>query len=291
MNKNYQYKPVRFYGIVFALTWTFWFAAAIVGHNRADNSDGISLTFMLFGLLVPPVTALFTILLSKNVALKKDLRDKLIGLFRVKPFHVIAAIIVFGAIITVSILVSTLFGQSIDQFAFTDDFSFAGGGAAALLTIVLAAFFEELGWRGYAEDSIAYYCSWWKESIIFGVVWSLWHLPLFFIPDTYHFNILHESPWFAVNFLVSILPLGFIFTWVYVKNERSIFACMIFHFFVNLMQEKIAMTQTTKCVETFVLYIVAGIIVLLNKDLYFETRHIGCLLPEDPHPPLMTFRH
>lgn len=152
MNKNYQYKPVRFYGIVFALTWTFWFAAAIVGHNRADNSDGISLTFMLFGLLVPPVTALFTILLSKNVALKKDLRDKLIGLFRVKPFHVIAAIIVFGAIITVSILVSTLFGQSIDQFAFTDDFSFAGGGAAALLTIVLAAFFEELGWRGYAED-------------------------------------------------------------------------------------------------------------------------------------------
>ena len=291
MNKNYQYKPVRFYGIVFALTWTFWFAAAIVGHNRADNSVGISLTFMLFGLLVPPVTALFTILLSKNVALKKDLRDKLIGLFRVKPFHVIAAIIVFGAIITVSILLSTLFGQSIDQFAFTDDFSFAGGGAAALLTIVLAAFFEELGWRGYAEDSIAYYCSWWKESIIFGIVWSLWHFPLFLIPDTYHFNILHESPWFAVNFLVSILPLGFIFTWVYVKNERSIFACMIFHFFVNLMQEKIAMTQTTKCVETFVLYIVAGIIVLLNKDLYFETRHIGYLLPENPHPPLMPFRH
>ena len=291
MNKNYQYKPVRFYGIVFALTWTFWFAAAIIGQNRAENSVGISLTFMLFGLLVPPVTALFTILLSKNVALKKDLRDKLIGLFRVKTFNVIAAIIVFGAIITVSILVSTLFGQSIDQFAFTDDFSFAGGGAAALLTIVLAAFFEELGWRGYAEDSIAFYCSWWKESIIFGVVWSLWHLPLFFIPDTYHFNILQESPWFAVNFLVSILPLGFIFTWVYVKNERSIFACMIFHFFVNLMQEKIAMTQTTKCVETFVLYIVAGIIVLLNKDLYFETRHIGCLLPENPHPPLMPFRH
>ena len=283
MKKIYQYKPVRFYGIVFALTWMFWFAAANAGHNIADGGDGISLALMLCGLLVPPVTALLTILLSKSAALKKDLRDKLIGLFRVKPFIVITAVVLFGAIIAVSILLSTFFGQSINQFSFTDDFSFAGGGGVALLTIILAAFFEELGWRGYAEDSIAFYCSWWKESIIFGVVWALWHLPLFFIPGTYHFNIFQESPWFALNFFISILPLGFIFTWVYVKNERSIFACMIFHFFVNFLQEKIAMTQTTKCVETLVLFIVAGVIVLLNKDLYFEKRHIRRLLPGEDY--------
>jgi hypothetical protein len=56
---------------------------------------------------------------------------------------------------------------------------------------------------------------------------------------------------------------------------------MFFHFFVNFLQEKIAMTQTTKCVETVVLYIAAGVIVALNKDLFFETRHIGNLLPEE----------
>ena len=281
MNRTYRYRPVRFYGTVFALTWAFWFAAAFIGRSMADNDGGISLVLMFFGLLAPPVTALLTILLSKSAALKKDLRDKLVGLFRVRPFIVIGAIILFGAIIAVSILLSTLFGQSISQFAFADDFSFAGGGAVALLTIVLAAFFEELGWRGYAEDSIAFYCSWWKESVIFGVVWALWHLPLFLIPDTYHYNILHASPWFAVNFVMSILPLGFIFTWVYVKNERSIFACMFFHFFVNFLQEKIAMTQTTKCVETFVLFLVAGGIVWLNREMFFEKRHIGRLLPEE----------
>lgn len=276
----YQYRPVRFYGIVFALTWVFWFAAALLGRVEAQDS-GLSFVLMFFGLLVPPVTALCTVLLSKSAALKKDLRDKLIGLFRVKPLTVLIAVALFGAVIAGSILLSTLFGQSISQFAFADDFSFAGGGAVALLTIVLAAFFEELGWRGYAEDSIAFYFSWWKESLLFGLVWALWHVPLFFIPDTYHFNILQESPWFAVNFFISIMPLGFIMTWVYVKNERSIFACMIFHFFVNFLQEKIAMTQTTKCVETFVLFIVAGIIVYLNKELFFETRHIGRLLPEN----------
>ena len=280
MKQDYKYRPVRFFCTVFALTWAFWFTAAVFGRSGTENSEGISFVFLLLGLLVPSATALLTVLLSKSTALKKDLQKKLIGFFRVKPLNVISAVILFGAVIAASIILSTLFGQSMEQFAFADGFSFAGGGAVALLTIVLAAFFEELGWRGYAEDSVAFYCSWWKESVIFGAVWALWHLPLFFIPGTYHFSILQQSPWFALNFFVSVMPIGFIFTWVYVKNERSIFACMIFHFFVNFLQEKIAMTQVTKCVETVVITIAAGVIVFLNREMFFEKHHIGRLLPE-----------
>ena len=278
MNKIYTYKPVRFYSIVFTLTWSFWFIGIIFGKSAADG--GLSLLFMLLGLLAPSVTALCTILFSKSTELKRDLRHKLVGLFRVKPLIVLTSILIFGAIVAVSILLSTIFGESLGQFSFADDFSFAGGGVLALVTIIVAAFLEEVGWRGYAEDSIAFYCSWWKESIIFGLVWGLWHLPLFFMPETYQYNILQQSPWYMINFFVSIMPLGFLFTWVYVKNERSILACMIFHFFVNLLQEKIALTQATKCVETFVLFIVAIIVVALNRDMFFETRHIGRLLED-----------
>ncbi|MDR2947561.1 MAG: CPBP family intramembrane metalloprotease [Candidatus Adiutrix sp.] len=276
---HYTYKPFRFYAIVFAATWGFWIAAAMAGRG-ADS--GLSMALMLLGLFVPSVTALVTVACSGSAALKHDLRLKLFGLFRVKPQVVAAAIALFGAVVAASILLSALFGQSLNQFAWVAEFSFAGGGGAALATITLAAVLEELGWRGYAEDAIAFYCSWWKESLIFGVVWALWHLPLFFIPDTYQYNILRESPWYMLNFFASIMPLGFIATWVYVKNNRSLFAGVIFHFFVNLMQEKIALTNTTKCVETFVLFAAAGLIVALNRDLFFEKRHIGALLPDIP---------
>jgi membrane protease YdiL (CAAX protease family) len=269
----YHYKPLRFYLIVFALTWGFWISAAFM-------QDEYRYLSMLLGLFVPATTMLITVLASKNAALKKDLRDKLFGTFRVKPKIVIAAIISFFAIIAASILLSTLAGQSLGQFSFTADFSFSISGVPSLITIILAALLEELGWRGYAEDAIAYYCSWWKESIIFGIVWALWHLPLFFIPGTYHYNILRQSPLFMVNFFVSIMPLGFIVTWVYVKNNRSIFASILFHFFVNLLQEKAAMTQTTKCVETLVLFAAAAIVVAANKKLFFEKEHIGNLLAE-----------
>jgi len=83
------------------------------------------------------------------------------------------------------------------------------------------------------------------------------------------------------GFSISVMPLGFLFTWVYVKSGRSIFACMIFHFFVNFLQEQIAITQFTKCIETFVLIAAAIIVVLTNKDLFFEKRHIGNILSED----------
>ena len=44
------------------------------------------------------------------------------------------------------------------------------------------------------------------------------------------------------------------------------------------MQEKIAMTPETKCVETIVVTIAAAVIVLANRDMFFETRHVGRLL-------------
>ncbi|MDR2523257.1 MAG: CPBP family intramembrane metalloprotease [Synergistaceae bacterium] len=235
---------------------------------------------MLLGLFVPAATSMTAVLTSKNTALKADLQAKLVGAFRVKPLVVTMAVLSFFGIIAASILLSTLAGQSLGQFSFVEGFSFSIGGNSALLTIVLAALLEELGWRGYAEDAIASCHSWWTESVIFGILWALWHLPLFFVEETYHYNILQQSPLFMVNFFVAIMPLGFIVTWVYVKNERSIFACMIFHFFVNLLQEKVAMTQITKCVETLVLFAVAAVVVTTNKDLFFEKRHIGRLLED-----------
>ncbi|MDR1961706.1 MAG: CPBP family intramembrane metalloprotease [Gracilibacteraceae bacterium] len=271
----YKYKPIRFYLIVFSLTWAFWIPAAFV-------PEEYRMLLMLLGLFVPAVTAMTTVLTSKSDALKADLKAKLVGAFRVKPFVVIIAVVSFFAIIAASILLSTFAGQTWRQFSFVAGFSFSIGGSSALLTIVLAALLEELGWRGYAEDAIASYHNWFTESLIFGLVWAAWHMPLFFIEGTYHYNILQQSPLYMVNFFVSIMPLGFIVTWVYVKNERSIFACMIFHFFVNLLQEKVAMTQITKCVETLVLFAVAAIVIIANREMFFEKRHIGRLL-EDAH--------
>ena len=235
---------------------------------------------MVVGLISPAVISTVFVLCSGSEILKRDLRNKIVGFYKVKWLNVLMAILVFALIVVVSILLSLAFGQSLEQFAFTEDFSFTGVGiGSAIITILLASIIEEIGWKGYCEDSIGNYMNWFWESLVFGALWSLWHLPLLFIKGTYQAG-LTVNPLFVINFFVSGIPLGYIITWVYLVSDRSILACMIFHLFVNFMQEKIAMTPETKCVETIVVTIAAAIIVAVNRDMFFETRHIGRLLQD-----------
>ena len=268
--KKYKYRPVLFFVLAYLFTWMFWIPAIFVPEN-------IGIILMLIGLIAPAVISTIFVLASDSETLKQDLKNKIFGFYKVKWQNVILAIIVFAAIIVASILLSLLFGQSIEQFAFTEDFSFTGVGiAGAFITILVASIIEEVGWKGYCEDSIGDYMNWFWESMIFGVLWSLWHLPLLFIPGTYQAGLM-VNPLYVVNFFISGVPMGFIITWVYLVSDRSILACMVFHLFVNFMQEKIAMTPETKCVETIVATIATIVIVLANKEMFFETDHVGKL--------------
>lgn len=274
MNR-YKYRPFRFYVTAFAATWAFWSLAVFI------DKEPLRTLAMFLGLLSPAAVAVVTVCSSGSKELKSDFKRKLLGFYKLKPAQLLTAILSFSAIVAVSILVSALFGGSLGQFAFTDDFSFTGTGiASAMLTILLASVIEEIGWRGYGEDSVAQYMSWFWESIVFGAVWALWHLPLFWIPGTYHYGVKLLGLGYMLNFFISVVPFGFLTTWVYVKNGRSMLASIIFHLFVNSMQERIAMTPETKCVETLVVTAAAVIVVLCNREMFFEKRHIGRILDQ-----------
>ena len=268
---EYRYRPILFFICAYFFTWIFWIPAIFI--NR-DAGAGL----MLAGLFAPAVVSTVFVLVSGSDELKQDLKDKIIGFYKVKWINVFWAVIVFAVIVVCSILLSLIFGQSLSQFSFTEDFSFTGVGiGTAFITITVASIIEEVGWKGYCEDSIGQYMNWFWESLIFGILWSLWHLPLIFIEGTYQAGLM-VNPLYVANFFVSGIPLGYIITWVYLVSDRSILACMIFHLFVNFMQEKIAMTPETKCVETIVVIIATAIIVICNKKMFFETEHVGRLL-------------
>ena len=109
--EQYKYRPIRFYFTCFVATWSFWIAAAIL--SRTPNDNGLSTLLMLFGLIAPSITAITTVLASGCKALKQDLKRKIIGFYRIKPFNILLAILLFAAVVAVSILLSTLFGGAL----------------------------------------------------------------------------------------------------------------------------------------------------------------------------------
>ncbi|WP_232819215.1 CPBP family intramembrane glutamic endopeptidase [Homoserinimonas sp. OAct 916] len=82
---------------------------------------------------------------------------------------------------------------------------------------------EEIGWRGFALDRLLQRHNDLASSLILGVVWALWHAPLWFITGSSQ----SFMPFGA--FLIMILAESVILTWVYVGSGRSMFIAMWTH--------------------------------------------------------------
>ena len=273
--KTYQYRPIVYFSATYFGTWALWFAAAACGENAFEEGPGGLL--MVAGLTMPGLVGLIMMLVSNNPNLKATYKRTLFSIRAIRWQTLIPACLLYLAAVVASILLSTAFGQSLNQFAWAPEFSFADGGVMAFATLIVAATLEEWGWRGYGEDSLANTQTWFAASVVFGVLWSLWHAPLFLVGGTYQNGLANMGLVYVMNFFISAFPLTFILTWVYVRSNRSMMACVILHFFVNFCQEKIALTPETKCIETLVMFALAAAVVLANRDLFFGRSHIGTL--------------
>ncbi|NJN35521.1 MAG: CPBP family intramembrane metalloprotease [Saprospiraceae bacterium] len=145
----------------------------------------------------------------------------------------------------------------------------------SLVAVVLAPLFEELGWRGYGVDSLNRKGrSLLTSTLIFSLLWNLWHLPLFFIKGYYHYEILHTNIFYAFNFVVSIFPAALLSNWIFYTNNRSILAVIIFHSILNLCSVLLQTEQFTKGIITLILLLLSGLIVFRNKELFMKIEDV-----------------
>lgn len=160
---------------------------------------------------------------------------------------------------------SVRFGQSASQF------SFSGGFLAMLPLALIAALLEELGWRSYGVDSLR---SIWKmllpASLAFSVLWALWHLPLFFIHNTYQNQLWQAGGIYVTNFFISIFPATVMANWFYYRCQRSIPAAILFHFSLVMASELLQIEPLTKCIWTGLLFLVAAMLIAIEQDIFFK---------------------
>lgn len=96
-----------------------------------------------------------------------------------------------------------------------------------LLVTLLGGGQEEFGWRGYALDRIRLRYNAVTASLILGVLWACWHLPLWLMPGT-SMGFTPFGP-----FVLALLGLSVILTWIYANTGGSILAVMLAHGLMN----------------------------------------------------------
>ena len=110
-----------------------------------------------------------------------------------------------------------------------------------LLSFMSGPFSEELGWRGFALDPLLERFGFVKASVILGFIWGIWHLPLYFMPETWHGKMGFQLAGFW-SFIAANIGLSIIMSLVYIGTKQSIFSAMLMHLSFNFSTQLIAGT-------------------------------------------------
>jgi uncharacterized protein len=253
------YKPFQFFLATLLGTWIFWFAAAYLSHHKGYEKWQV--LPIMAGMVVPCIVALAMIYGSGNSTLIKSFWERLF-LYKIGP----SSLVVIGLIPVVFFLataISLLCGKSAQQFALASQFNVMQGWQmlSLLIPLLLAPALEELGWRGYGVDSLRANFSFFSTSMIFALLWALWHVPLFFIKGYYQYELWQTSGVYVANFFISIIPVAILTNWIYFKNGRSILVVILVHALLNGCSILFQTEQFTKCIVTILLCLLSGVVI------------------------------
>jgi membrane protease YdiL (CAAX protease family) len=240
--------PLKFVVVAFTFTWIFWLLAVLEARGLITSLPVPAVFLGAFGPMVAAVA------ITAQEGGRAGLRSLLSRIVRWRVAPIWYGVAILGPIV-IQLLAMALHvilgGQPPDLLAML----------GALPTVVVTSIYmfvqvgigEEIGWRGYALPKLQAGYSALASSVILGVIWTLWHLPVFFNPATSY----SRTPIWV--FLVFLLPVSIIITWVFNSTGGSVLMAMILHAVLNAsgplwraIPEYGAMESTTTAVITHV---------------------------------------
>lgn len=208
-----------FFTLTFVATWALWALAAVV---PASGPDFARAALFLPGTVIPAVAA---ILVTARHDGRAGVRALLQRLFIV---DVGARWFVFamGYIIVVKLAAAAVHRVSIGEWPAFGATPLVLMLAGTLLSTPVQAG-EEIGWRGFALPRMAARMGLRLASLLLGILWAAWHLPLFVIAGT---DSTGQS--FPV-YLVGVTALSVTLAWLHSRTRGSLLLVMLMHAAIN----------------------------------------------------------
>jgi membrane protease YdiL (CAAX protease family) len=218
---------IAFFLLTFVVSWTLWIAAAAVFDGVAATgqvSPGIRALIFLPGTFAPSLVAVALTARQEGRAGVFALLQRLFQ-WRVGLRWYAFAIVYMAAIKLTAALVHRVATGSWPRFG--DTALYVMLAATIFSTVVGGQAGEEIGWRGYALTRLTTRMGLAGASVLLGVIWAAWHLPLFFIPRT---DLTEQSFPF---FLLAVTPLSTAIAWLYWRTNGSLLLTMLMHAAIN----------------------------------------------------------
>jgi len=100
-----------------------------------------------------------------------------------------------------------------------------------VLLTVAAGIGEEFGWRGFLLPRLQTHHNALVSALIVGVIWVIWHIPLFFLKGTAQYKIQLQGGLMPaiLAFSVFVIVSSIQFTWIFNNTKGSVLLAAVFH--------------------------------------------------------------
>ena len=220
---------VAFVVVAYAWSWAWWVPMAALG---VTTRAGQTWPTHLPGLLGPAIAA---VVVTAAVSGRAGLADLGHRIVRVRVgwfwYAVLGATAAIGA---GAIAVQGLLGRGWPSAEELSTYSGAGlmpWLVLVLLVLVVNGFGEETGWRGFLVERWAPGRSLLRTSLLVAAVWAPWHLPLFWVSESFQ----SFGPAGTAGWLVSITAGSVVLTWMYLGSGASIWIVALWHTAFNMV--------------------------------------------------------
>ena len=181
---------VAFVVLAYALSWAWWVPMALTG---TVVEPGQGWPTHLPGLLGPAIAAVIVTAVTDRGPGLRDLWSR-VSRWRV-PIRWYILVIATMALAAIPFVLGTDLGMG-DALAYSGAPSV--GVSVVVYVVLVNGFGEEIGWRGYLADGLMHRHSEIATALIVWLVWAGWHLPLFWIVDSFRgFGIAGSIGWFV----------------------------------------------------------------------------------------------
>jgi membrane protease YdiL (CAAX protease family) len=228
-----RYPLISFFVLAYALSWLAWspwfLSEAGTGILPFDGGKFSTLLNIAALVLGPTLSALVVTEASEGREGVRRLLHRIV-LWRVGVRWYAFVLLGIPAIVLVSALVMPGALASFDASA-VPSVMFLYVVAGLFFLFAGGPFFEEIGWRGFALPRLQGLYGPLGGTLILGVLWALWHLPLFLIPN---WDTPHGSPLDVALFVVLAIGIAVVLTWVFNNTKGSVLMTILAHGSFNM---------------------------------------------------------
>lgn len=270
-------KPGLFLLLATLTSWACWIPAAFV--STEPWGGPVVAVLGMAGLIAPLGVVVW--MTRRQPDLRRDIVRRLTSFRGVRPIWIVLACVIAPGAVVLATLISLPLGYPVDQLLLRGAITFTAGALPGWVVLIVAPVLEEAAWHAYGIDALRNRWSLFTGSVLFGVVWAVWHVPLSFISGTSQAQTADTGLLHALNFPISAIPFVILMNWVYVRSGRNILVTVLFHLAGNLVTQVLSTHPDTEVMATGIMVLASVLVVWFERDLFFaKPVRIAAAAPE-----------